>query len=1117
MKNLDIINRIETHKPYSNLDYYYGPYTSLAHACQMVPIKIRQIGLTVAIIENGRVVEYWWQSGITDEDLVSKLGDITNELTAITDSITEHFVPIYDSIDLVPPSGNTTVPDNVLVLNSESPMFDQNQERDMMLQAIYALQQEVSLIKRSFTDHMNGGDFENDKLIITGNDPTVQEEEPLWASDTGVPLLETSGRTIDAIEPQDPNILKITHLTIKSGKSDDLLTVMNYLLPDEMVWVYDKKRMYIKQRDGSLFWLNSGNEPSIITGITNNPTGTTIDMSNLESITFISPNSNKYLFRINNNGDTEIINQKTEIIPDIDDILTSGIHSGFTQTLYLPKLYINSLYCGGMNGESPNPSKYQPCSHNFVELSNLTNSDIGLNNISLRYSINGSIWETLHLEGVIKAQSTFLIRGAKCSVIEANTTIIKVNTYDMEWYDSNDSLIQFSNIKCKFLLEYTGTGDTSQIAAPYVQDGIKGYCTSGYIDMVGLNKTGATTPEKIDGYEQTRFEQLVPSSRMYLKYYQMDPVSQATKAIGSRSNSADWTWIELTKKLQPNIELYTPKASFENKNIFFDKSKLRSDQPNMVTVTFGRNAHTTRCFNWISVGYYDEYLSYRLAGETSWIKVESFKEGDNRSTYTNKYYNRIRVIATDKTPYTAHKMIITDLQPGTYEYKCGRDGYESDISKFKVQAESISDFSFVQTSDQQGFNWCEYEVWKKAADFIKYYENPTFTINTGDMTQNGNRISEWIDYYNAGKSLFSPTNASGDTEFNGVEQMTVVGNNDLSPQDYEFLGDGSDLSKINAINFLFFYTYEMDEDNLPIMTNSGSTYYIPSLYSFDYNDCHFIVVNSEISENTETYLYDNLDVYSFIKTWCENDLGKTTKKWKIAACHEMPFSIITNALITEYLNNNSIARGGSRINTVVKNGEPYWFSRLLEKHNVKLCIGGHKHTYSATYPIRENYVTGITGNTYYSMKPIIQVLDSVYNYTDISGNTPYKTIFDAKAATQLCEIEIVTGITAPRYIMCQSTGYKQTSNKELPAENIPWLENYFPASMSSGTPAANNGQKYPFYIKWDVASDTITGTVVKINNIMTSGKFNINTQNSAPLSKMNGNGGSNSPIIITLN
>lgn len=1097
-KSFNLANRINVVNKYSNVDLNYGPYNSVEEAIDNIPEGVRDIGLTVGVLVNGYVVEYWWKSGVADVDLIMK--------TNATGSI-----PVYVSEDDVPSVDDITVPQNVLVASGSSPAFTEDEEKEMMMQAIYELQKEVQLMKRSFTDHMNCGTFEDLKMIIEGNNPDVEAEEPLWASETGEPMVTSSGSTVPDVEPGDPNIIKITHLTIKSGKLEDLISVISYLLPDEMVWAYDMKRLYIKQRDGSLYWLNSMGGDIIITGDT---TGSTIDMDNLQSITFVTPSAKKYTLKINDNGETQIINQKTEIAPDFSKLLTEGSFAGYssdTSNTYLQKLYINSIYCGGIDGESPAPEKYQPCSHNYVELSNLTNNDIGLNNLALRYSINGSVWETLKLEGVVKAQSTFLIRGAACSIMDSNTTKIKVKTYDMEWFDSNSQLIKFSNIKCKFLLEYVGTGMTQAIAVPYKQDGTVAYATVGYIDMVGMNKTGATTPEKIDAYEKTRFEQLVPSSRLYQKYYAMDPVSQATKVIGSRDNNADWIWVELNKDLQPNIENYTPRASYENKKLFYDKTKLSNDAPNMVTVTFGLNAHATRCFNWISTGYYDEYLWYRVSGSTEWTQVESFKS----ETGVRKYYNRVRVVATDGTPYTAHKLIITGLSPNVYEYKCGRSGYESEVMKFKVVAESNDDFSFVQTTDQQGFNWSEYQVWKKAADFIKDNENPTFVLNTGDMTQNGNRINEWLDYYNAGKRLFDGSDTiSGDT-FAGVEQMNIIGNNDLSPVNHELIGDGSDLSKTNSINFLFFYTYEIDETNPPVMVIGSNEYYIPSLYSFDYNNCHFMLVNSEISLNTQQYLYENMSVYAFMKNWCEADLSKTTKKWKIAAVHEMPFTIITDALITSYLNDNTIERGGSRINTVVSNiNDKYWFSRMLEKHNVRLCIGGHKHTYSCSYPIRENVVTGATNTTFYSMKPIIQVLESTYNYTDISGNTPYKTIFDNKVSTGLCELELVTGITAPMYVMCQATSYKQTSNKELPAENIPWIENYFPASMATGTPVASAGQKYPFYIKWTIKDNQITGDVYKINNIMTSGKFNINNQNTLPLAKLNGNGTSNSQIII---
>lgn len=313
----------------------------------------------------------------------------------------------------------------------------------------------------------------------------------------------------------------------------------------------------------------------------------------------------------------------------------------------------------------------------------------------------------------------------------------------MEWRTANGKLIQFSNIKCKFLLTYGVK--PCEMANPYIQDNTatdKAYCKLGYIDMVGLQKPAASTVESIDGFENIVFSDLVPDNRLYVKYFAMDNVKQANKTIGKRKNSTDWTYVQLDKEVQPNIEAYTPKASYEGKTIFYNKTNLDESKPNMVTVTFGRNAHTTRCFNWISVGYYDEYLRYRKAGTSNWKTVESFKAGDDRQKFTSKYYNRIRVRATNGVCYTVHKMIINDLTPGTYEYQCGRDGHWSDINKYKVAAETTDSFSFVQHSDQQAFNWYEYEVWRKAAEFIRKEENPLFTINTGDMTQNGNRINE---------------------------------------------------------------------------------------------------------------------------------------------------------------------------------------------------------------------------------------------------------------------------------------------------------------------------------------------------------------------------------------
>ena len=46
----------------------------------------------------------------------------------------------------------------------------------------------------------------------------------------------------------------------------------------------------------------------------------------------------------------------------------------------------------------------------------------------------------------------------------------------------------------------------------------------------------------------------------------------------------------------------------------------------MVTCSFGVNIYTTRCFNWISVGYYNEYVWIRKKGDTTWQRFESYKD-----------------------------------------------------------------------------------------------------------------------------------------------------------------------------------------------------------------------------------------------------------------------------------------------------------------------------------------------------------------------------------------------------------------------------------------------------------------------------------------------------------
>lgn len=1001
-----------------------------------------------------------------------------------------------------------------------------NEDLQSIIQAIAALQKAVRRYEYAFNNQLSSGDFTNNTADVitkvTPEKPAEYTEEVSTLNYIGT----NTPRDPEYPEYSETFIPNLKHLCIKAGKYVDLIENKDKFLNNELLWCTDTQRLYIKS-EGNLVWINKtsgggggGEDPDPgEEGMTKD------DLDKLDHIGFVAPSGQTYRVKVSNDGKL-IVYMKELDTPQAEPTggqTDPGSSWVYVTSLYLQKLYINSLYCGGLTADE---HSYNYCSHNFVELSNLTDADINLKGLSLQYSSGGTNWEVLPLEGLIKKGGTFLIRGAQCSVMDANTTRIKVDTYDMEWKDTNGELIKFDNTKAKFYLTW---GDTpASVASPYSNVGGSYKVSKGYIDLVGLNKENAGDADTIDAKENSPYAYL-NTNRLFTKYYSMDPVSQATKSLDKRNNANDWYFVDLTKDIIPMIEAYTPKATFEKKDIFYNKTKLDDTKPNYITCTFGLQAtapNASRCFNWISTEYHDEYLWYKKSDESVWNKVESFKN----ETGVRKYYNRIRSEFTDGTAFTSHKVIIKNLSAGTYDYKVVRDAnYESEVLHFTVR-DASAEFTFVQTSDQQGFRWDEYQIWKSSAEYIKNnVADMHFTINTGDMTQNGNRVNEWIDYYDA-RSIMKD-----------FEEMPVIGNNDLCPANIYQLGNGGDSSKINPKNLSFFYTFEMDEDNPPVFTIEGKEIFVDSVYSFDYGNTHFMAVNSEITDGTEKSVYGlstNGLIYNAMKDWCAADIAKAKDKtWRIAYTHELPFTIITQNVISNFYwdgkENEKIERSGSHLNYNTTPDNKYWFSKFCESNDIRLVIGGHKHTYACTYPLKEN-----PGKT---MKPIIQLTaDMLQEYfgtktlaADDSdpllagqlfpstwiGNDAYKT------QKHLCTFELVDKITAPIYLTNQATGYKHTSNKELPSPYTPWDQYFFPATITQTSQTAitakvNAGQRYPFYTIYKVSENDIQCTTKKINYLFTSaGKYNVNIPSSSnPPTAIGGNGeinNGNDIIVIT--
>lgn len=931
-----------------------------------------------------------------------------------------------------------------------------------------------------------------------------------------------------------------------------------------------------------------------------------LEVGAMQQIVLQTENGDRYLLTVDEDGNlitNSTIGSKECIGPDNkpeSGETTCTIKTPFLQaeSLSAGGLFISSVYCGGVDNEYNDGVTYNShslgyCSHNFVELANTTANDISLSGLSLQYTSYGSSWISLPLQGTIKAGETFLIRGSQCSKMDTNTTVIKVKTYDMEWVyadgGAHDGLIQFSTQGAKFYLKYGITpyeGDN-----PYgeiAQDGKAVLVDYGYIDLMGLDNGVFWNTDRSgawEGSDVSNAMRKLSNSRLFCKYYTLDPAKAANKEAAKRTTNGLTYMVDLSKHdgdVIRSITAYTPKSSKEHKNFFFNKSLLLDSKPTVITCSFGIKATAddevsgdmvsftgktessyagaTRCFNWTSKDYYTEYLWIRKVGENTWgHQFESI----NGSTAT--YYNRIRQEYPDGNVLTAHKQLIYNIPAGKYEYLAGRansDGSPNlnactDVHTFIVDKSSevnSSGFTFVQTSDQQGFNWDEYQVWKYAAKYIAQNEkNLKFMINTGDMTQNGNRINEWIDYFD------------GKEELSNMEEMATIGNNDLAPVDLTNLGFGSDLDKINPTNITFYYTFEIDTEIPPIFDvivgeTMYSQLYIPSLYSFNYGNVHFISVNSEITQETENKVLGIKEasasktgfIYAKIKDWMADDVKKAKDNgcnWIIVYCHEMPFTIITlttmNAWHTESMGDtvSGGTRSGSHLNIVTTSDNKYWFGEFCQKNGIRLVLGGHKHTQATTWPLKENVSYAEDGTrTVKSMMPIIQLTkNELYNYflgaeklitindsnSPLSGHSYPETWFQSSAAESetvkadmllntginadsnlgidnnykpsyaayFCTFEIVekeSDITGVVYAMSQATGYKHTSNKELPNEHIPWLRYYFPAEDGK---SVNAQQRFPFYTIWTVKGNQITGDVKKIGGLFNAkGKFEINVQ-----------------------
>lgn len=192
-------------------------------------------------------------------------------------------------------------------------------------------------------------------------------------------------------------------------------------------------------------------------------------------------------------------------------------------------------------------------------------------------------------------------------------------------------------------------------------------------------------------------------------------------------------------------------------------------------------------------------------------------------------------------------------------------------------------------------------MWKRALDdAFQRYPDASFLIHAGDMVQGGGDPGEWKDMLGAA------------AEYTGTYPLLQAAGNHEYHRCY-----------LSGHLYVTSSHYHME---LPPQDTANGMY-----YAREFGDALFLVLNSGDDVETGCGLTDTQ------LAWIEEELSSTDKTWRIAVIHNPLYS-------PGKYGSNPNYNGLALVLRKQLNG-------MFEKYRVKLCLCGHDHVWSKTYPI----------------------------------------------------------------------------------------------------------------------------------------------------------------------
>jgi acid phosphatase type 7 len=308
-------------------------------------------------------------------------------------------------------------------------------------------------------------------------------------------------------------------------------------------------------------------------------------------------------------------------------------------------------------------------------------------------------------------------------------------------------------------------------------------------------------------------------------------------------------------------------------------------RPDHISLSWVNSPKTTQAISWRT----DESGA---AGQVRFIEAaEALKKVHHYKTVTAS----TKVLVTPGGSVRLHSAELTGLKPGTdYLYQVGAAVNWSRVYRFKTEPAGAEPFKFLVMGDSQSL---DYGVWRKSlVQATESHPDAAFFVSMGDLVDVGQDYSEWEAWYAAAAGVLEK-----------LPMAPLTGN-------HECYTPGRRFSRPEYFTAQF------------AVPANGPVDLQGQVYSFDYGDVHFVILDSQ--EGEQARFVPNL--LALQRDWLEADLAASSKPWKLVFIHRPLYGNKAQGI------NENIRRA---------------FEPLFDRYQVDAVFTAHDHVYARSGPL----------------------------------------------------------------------------------------------------------------------------------------------------------------------